>query len=116
MSSPHSHFSPLTVRERDTCMCIRGEKCSSYAPGHGLHLIQARLVSATPSEWRDAIVESSDAATGDIVVRTIDGGPAVSLWNGAGAADAVSPGTPVALHGRYHVLAIGPARFNVLTD
>ena len=116
MSSPHSHFPPLTVRERETCMCIHGANCSSYAPGHGLHLIQARLVSATPSEWVDAIVEQTDAATGDILVRMIDNGSAVTLWNGAGAAAAVSVGTPVALHSRYHVLAIGAVRFNVLTD
>jgi len=29
-----------------------------------VHLIQARLSSATPSEWVDAIVESTDARVG----------------------------------------------------
>ena len=38
----------------------------------------------------------------------------VEVWNGAGAADAVATGSPVAFHPRYHVLAAGAARFNVL--
>jgi hypothetical protein len=113
VSSPHRHIPPLPVRERAACMCVHGDSCSSFAPGHGLHLIQARLASATPSDWADAIVESVDAASGDLLVRTLDG-ESVVLWNGSGAADAVSAGTPVALHERYHVLAVGSARFNVL--
>jgi len=48
-------------------MCVSGGRCSSYAPGHALHLIQARLASATPSDWVDAIVESTDEHTGEVV-------------------------------------------------
>ena len=70
MSTPHRHNPPLEVRERAACMCDHGDVCSSFAPGHALHLIQARLASATPSDWADAIVESADAATGVIFVRT----------------------------------------------
>ena len=44
MSTPHRHLPPLQVRERAACMCVHGESCSSFAPGHALHLIQARLV------------------------------------------------------------------------
>jgi hypothetical protein len=94
-------------------MCDHGGTCSSFAPGHALHLIQARLASATPSDWADAIVEASDAAAGFVIVRTLSGDE-VALWNGTGAAAAATPGTPVALHERYHVLAVGAARFNVL--
>jgi hypothetical protein len=95
-------------------MCVHGESCSSFAPGHALHLIQARLSSATPSEWVDAIVESTDADRGVVVVRTVADGERLDLWSGSGAArDAVS-GAPVALHGRYDVLAVGSLRFNIL--
>jgi hypothetical protein len=94
-------------------MCDHGDVCSSYAPGHALHLIQARLASATPSGWQDAVVESADGFTGEIVVRTLDGAP-IELWNAAGAAILLAPGTPVALHGQYSVLAVGRERYNVL--
>ncbi len=114
MSSPHNHLPPLPVRERAACMCVHGESCSSFAPGHALHLIQARLSSATPSEWADAIVESADAASGVVVLRTVADAHRVELWSGSGAAHEVTAGTPVALHGRYDVLAVGSLRFNIL--
>ena len=114
MSSPHNHLPPLQVRERAACMCVHGESCSSFAPGHALHLIQARLASATPSEWVDAIVEQADAANGVVVLRTVTDAEQIELWSGSGAAHEATPGTPVAFHGRYDVLAVGSLRFNVL--
>jgi hypothetical protein len=110
VSSPRRHRPPLQVRERSACMCAQGHDCSSFAPGHALHLIHTRLVAATPSEWADAIVESVDAAAGETVLRTLDGRRVV-LWSArAPHADA---GEPVALHERYRVLARGGRRFNV---
>lgn len=103
---------PFEVRERAACMCRDGGACSSYAPGHALHLIQARIASATPAEWVDAIVERADALAGALVVRDLDGS-AHALWNGSGAALEAPAGTPVALHRRYGVLAVGGAQFNV---
>jgi len=114
VSSPHRHNLPLEVQERAACMCDRGDVCSSYAPGHALHLIQSRLAAATPSHWADAIVESTDAASGVIVLRTLDGEDPIAVWSGAGAARALTSGSPVALHERYHVLAAGRERFNIL--
>ena len=114
MSSPHRHIPPLEVRERAACMCDHGDACTSYAPGHALHLIQARLASATPSDWADGIVEAADGRSGFVIVRTLDDDSAVALWNGAGAAARLTVGAPVALHERYHVLAVGGERFNVL--
>ena len=105
---------PLEVRERATCMCGIGAACTSFAPGHALHLIQARLVSATPAEWVDAIVELADEAERTLVIRDLASGLVRTLWSGRGAAARVTPGDPVALHGRYHVLAVGTERFNVL--
>lgn len=114
MSTPHPHIPPLEVRERAACMCDRGDACSSFAPGHALHLIQARLAAATPSDWADAIVEASDQRSGFLIVRTLTGADPIALWNGTGAAAHAAPGTPVALHERYDVLAVGGTRFNVL--
>ena len=113
MSSQHRHIPPLQVRERAACMCDVGDACSSYAPGHALHLIQSRLASATPSDWSDGIVESADAATGTIVVRDLTSAAPITVRNGAGAARALTPGTPVAVHGRYNVLAVGREHFNI---
>lgn len=112
MSSRPIHLPPHPVRERSACMCAQGHTCSSFAAGHALHLIQARIASATPSGWVDAVVETADAATGDLVVRTLDGA-SHALWNGSGAALEAAPGTPVALHVRYGVLAVGRTQFNV---
>lgn len=95
-------------------MCRQGGACSSTAPGHSLHLIQARLASATPADWQDGIVERADAVTGELVVRTLDGGQH-EVWNASGAALEAPAGTPVALHARYDVLAVGKALFNVAT-
>ena len=96
MSSPQSHNPPVEVRERVACMCDHGDTCSSFAPGHALHLIQSRLAAATPSDWADAIVESADAATGVIIVRGLSNGAPIAIWSGAGAADSLAPGAPVA--------------------
>lgn len=112
MTTSPKNLSPLQAQELSACMCQHGDTCSSFAAGHALHLIQARIASATPSEWVDAIVEHADAATGDLVVRTLDG-EARALWNSAGAALEAPTGTPVALHTRYGVLAVGSTRFNV---
>lgn len=111
MSSPSRRRPPLEVRERETCMCTSGEACSSFAPGHALHLIQARLAAATPSEWRDAVVTSSDADSGEIVLHTLADGVAVTLWHAASTG--LAPGEPVAIHGRYAVLAARGRRLNV---
>lgn len=112
VSTPLHRRSPLEVTERAACMCDHGDVCSSFAPGHALHLIQARLASATPSDWVDGIVEQADAVAGELRVRGLDG-DYHTLWNASGAALEAPQGTPVALHSRYHVLAVGRVQFNV---
>ncbi|AQY02618.1 hypothetical protein [Microbacterium foliorum] len=112
MSTPLNHLSPLSVRERSACMCRHGFACSSFEAGHALHLIQARIASATPSEWADAIVEHADATTGELTVRALDDATH-TLWNASGAALEAPAGTPISLHVRYGVLAVGRAQFNV---
>jgi len=112
VSTPLHRRSPLEVTERSACMCDHDDVCSSFTPGHALHLIQARLASATPSDWVDGIVEQADAVTGELRVHTLDGDQH-TLWNASGAALEAPEGTPVALHSRYHVLAVGRVQFNV---
>lgn len=112
MSTPQNRLTPAPVRERAACMCRHGDACSSFAPGHALHLIQARIASATPAEWLDGIVERADAAAGTLVVRTLEGA-SHPVWSAAGAALEAPVGTPVALHARYGVLAVGRTQFNV---
>ena len=112
VTSQPTRLSPLQVRERVACMCDHGDVCSSFAPGHALHLIQARMASATPRGWVDAIVETADAASGALTLRTLDGA-AHRLWNAGSAALEATPGTPVAVHTSYGVLAIGRTQYNV---
>ncbi|WP_409048557.1 hypothetical protein AB2L57_08315 [Microbacterium sp. HA-8] len=116
MSYQDRPASPLQVRERAVCMCEIGASCTSYEPGHAVHLIQRRLVAATPGEWVDAIVESVDTAAGVVRVRDVFDQAPRTLFSAAGAANAVRVGEPVAVHPRYHVLARGAQRFNVRAD
>lgn len=112
MTTPPTRLTPPEVRERVACMCDHGDACSSFAPGHALHLIQARLASATPTRWTDALVTAVDAASGVIALVALDGA-SHTVWNAGGAALEVAPGTPVALHERYGVLAVGRIQYNV---
>lgn len=112
MSIPLHRPSSPEVNERAACMCDHGDVCSSFTPGHALHLIQARLAAATPSDWVDGIVEAADPTSGHLRVRSLDGHTS-RLWSGSGASLEAPVGSPVALHRRYHVLAVGRARFNV---
>ena len=94
-------------------MCHEGAPCTSYDPGHALHLIQARLAAATPSEWVDGFVAATDPERGTVTVRSWDGTVQATWFSAAGAARTAVPGSPVAVHGRYRVLALGRARYNV---
>lgn len=113
MSTPDSHRPPAPVREQPACLCAFGHACSTVAPGHALHLIQARLASATPLEWTDAIVTRVDAEEGTVQLRAVADGAQLRVWSAASGLRRVEPGTPIAVHRRYHVLAVGPRRFNV---
>lgn len=112
MTTPAAPTHTLEVTGRSACMCGHGGSCSSFAPGHALHLIQARLASATPSEWTDAVVTASDAASGILTVHDLDGTPH-TVWHAGGATLEAPTGTPVTLHARYHVLAVGRTLYNV---
>ncbi|VXB68489.1 conserved hypothetical protein [Microbacterium sp. 8M] len=112
MTTPRAQLSPVPARQAAACMCHHGDVCSSFAPGHALHLIQARLAAATTAGWTDALVSDVDRSAGIVEVVTLDG-EALSLWNAGGAALEVELGQPVAVHTRWDVLAIGALRYNV---
>ena len=76
-------------------------------------MIQQRVSAATPSKWRDAIV-TAVTHTGWVAITTLDDHATVWVWNHADLGSSASVGDPVALHGVYHVLAIGAERVNVL--
>ncbi|WP_205782911.1 hypothetical protein [Microbacterium sp. ABRD28] len=109
MSSPHRFPTPVEVKGRAACMCMLGRSCTSVAPGHAMHLIQARLIAATPLEWSDAIVTS--VAGEVIVLHTLDG-TRIDVWS-ASPIEGLEPGAPVALHARHHALAVGRTRANI---
>lgn len=112
MTTPRAQLSPVPARQAAACMCHHGDVCSSFAPGHALHLIQARLAAATTAGWTDALVTEIDSAGGALRLTTLDG-EQLALWNAGGAALEVEPGQPVAVHTQWDVLAIGALRYNV---
>jgi len=111
--TPHDRLTPAPVRQERTCMCAHGGACSSFAPGHAVHLIQARLVSATPAEWIDAIVAST-SEDGSLELASLADGARIALWNGAGVTEIITAGEPVAYHQRYHALSAGGRLFNAV--
>ncbi|CAL4859432.1 hypothetical protein [Microbacterium sp. MM2322] len=115
MSRPFPRIPAAVARQEATCMCRTGRACSTFAPGHALHLVPARLADADPAEWIDAVVTEVSAETGEIELMSWSGAERFSLWNGAGAASDASPGDPVAYHRRHGVLAVGSRRFNALS-
>ena len=87
--------------------------CGVMEPGHGVSVMQARLASATPSKWVDAVVVAVSAA-GWIEVASFANGSSEIVWNHADLTDSVAVGDPVALHPVYDVLAVGGAKHSVL--
>ena len=93
--------------------CLGAMDCGAVEPGHAVSFMQDRVASATPSKWRDSIV---DAVSDDgwVTLTTIDDRRAVAVWNHAGLDSVLSAGDPVAVHALYNVLAVGSARYNVV--
>ncbi|MDQ1128905.1 hypothetical protein [Microbacterium sp. SORGH_AS_0888] len=112
MSRPFRPARPVEERSAAECMCHVGGPCTSYQPGHALHLVQARLAAATPGEWVDGFVVNADPDAGVLTVRTLEG-VVTTFENAAGAAASVARDEPVAVHARYRVLAVGRRRFNL---
>ncbi|TAL41964.1 MAG: hypothetical protein EPN91_09550 [Salinibacterium sp.] len=95
--------------------CTGVDECRATEVGHGTGFMQIRLASATPSQWRDSLV---DAVTADgwVELTTIDDQARIAVWNHADLGTQLKPGDPVAVHGLYGVLAVGSERFNVVVE
>jgi hypothetical protein len=95
------------------CDGLHLDGCASQAAGHELLPLQARVLAATPSQWRDGVVRGV-TADGWIAIAPLDGADTVWVWNHTDRVASLPLGTPVAVHGVYHALAIGRQHVNVL--
>ncbi|HEY8589081.1 MAG TPA: hypothetical protein VIL55_05985 [Naasia sp.] len=93
-------------------ICPSGVVCMDDRPGHAMTHMRLRLASATPRGWRDAVVVSA-TPEGEVLLELWDSGELRAIWHHLALEDAVGPGTPVALHPAYSVLAVGEHRFSV---
>lgn len=83
-------------------MCAEGA-CTSGRAGHSVLPIQERVAAASPSGWRDAIVDRSDRS-GWIELVLLDDERRVWVWSHQ--AEATRSGTPVALHRAAGVVSV----------
>ncbi|PRY68994.1 hypothetical protein B0I08_103200 [Glaciihabitans tibetensis] len=106
------------VRNVMHCDAFPGETCLGHGAGHELLPLQERVIAATPSKWRDGLVQSVSAEgwiAVDLLDAPLDGSTAtVWAWNHTDRVATLPIGSPVAVHAVYHALAIGPERVNVL--
>jgi hypothetical protein len=104
----------LTPGVRNVMQCdASSESCASHGAGHTILALQERVTAATPSKWRDALVQSA-SSNGWIELRLIESGETTWVWNHTDRSATLPVGTPVSLHGLYHALAVGRERINVL--
>jgi hypothetical protein len=107
-----THLTP-GVRNAMQCDTRPGQHCDGHGAGHAMLALQERVTAATPGKWRDAVVHSV-SADGWIALDMLDTDDTVWTWHHAALDSVLGVGTPVALHGIYHTLAIGRQRVNVL--
>ena len=88
---------------------------STYLPGFDLHPIMERAAFATSRQWCDAIVEEVDA-DGVVVLRALEDGRVILLWNSSDNTDVIAVGEPAAVHLRFGVLAAGGVTMSVRVD
>ena len=103
----------LTPLRSITHDCSGATDCMVEAPGHAVGFMQRRIADASPSQWRDSIVESV-SPDGWVRVRTVADDESVAIWNHSHLGSVVEAGAPVALHALYNVLAVGTDRVNVV--
>ncbi len=92
--------------------CELGQDCDQLAAGHALSFMRLRLAAATPTKWRDAIVDEV-SEDGHIRLTTIADQQTILLWHHTDAGQSLGVGDPVALHDLYQVLAVGRAWLSV---
>ena len=83
-----------------------------FEDGHDLHPIVRQAAVATPSNWVDAVVVSA-SRDGLLQFVGLADGAAARRWHHADLGAVLAPGTPVAFHSVYGVLAIGEELLSV---
>lgn len=88
-----------------------GQGAEMFDDGYALHPIARRAALATRSSWVDAFVVAANE-DGWIELADLDG-DSVHCWHFDDLRDVLVPGSPVAVHGVYGVLAAGDELLNV---
>ena len=91
MDSTAESVRPIEVT---ACMCAEGA-CTSGRAGHTVLPIQERVAAASPTGWRDAIVDRTDAR-GWVELVLLDDDRRIWVWSHSSRA--IRSGTPLALH------------------
>ena len=91
-------------------VCIDGEPCRKYKPGHHTHSIHWSQAFRTPQQFRGAIVREAEGHR--VAVDFVDGG-SETYWNHEDLETLLSPGDPVSVHSRFHLLVAGTVALNL---
>jgi len=85
---------------------------SAFDDGYELHPIIHRAAVATSSQWVDAVVVEA-SPDGTIALARLEDGVTETRWHHADLGGILLPGSPIALHSVYSVLATGDALVSV---
>jgi hypothetical protein len=105
----------MTYRSRPlhaATACERGEMCVDDRPGHAVTMMRLRLAHLDPDGWSDAVVVGTDD-DGTVELRQWAAGGTVRVWHHIDRSDLLTPGSPVSVHQRYGLLAVGGDRLSV---
>ncbi len=100
------------ARQQALSACEHGAMCIDDRPGHAVTLMHLRLAHLHPQGWIDAVV-SGVQPDGTVVLQRWADDAAVRVWHHTDRPDLLAPGSVVAVHERYGVLAAGEHRLNV---
>jgi hypothetical protein len=107
MDSTAESVQPIEVT---ACMCAEGA-CTSGRAGHTVLPIQQRVAAASPTGWRDALVDRTDVRGWTELVMLSD---ARRVWVWSHRSGAIRQGTPVALHRAAGVVSAPGGTVSVL--
>lgn len=106
-------MSPIALLQQTvSTACEQGMMCVHDRPGHNLGAIQLRLATVAASGWVDAVVRSV-GDDGWLELERWTDGSSITAWHHTPLEGRLVPGSIVAVHDRYAVLASGTERLNV---